>query len=90
MFYTSESLNKNYLQIQSKKYFVHICIMHQKTSFLRAEYYAQRQLCIKTLKWNELKVYISLKGNKLQFLQIAKGEGSFQVHDLVPDIWKKY
>ena len=39
-----------------------------------------------TLKTNELKVYISLKKNKL----ICLAKGSFQLHDLINDFWKKY
>ena len=41
-----------------------------------------------TLKANELKVSISLKENKL--ICFINSKGSFQLHDLVNDFWRKY
>ena len=61
---TSESLDKNYCQIQGQKNFVHICIMYQ-TSFWEAQYHARGLLCNNNLERSKLKVYISLKGNEL-------------------------
>ena len=88
---TSKRLNKNYCQIQRWKTIVCCCIMHQ-TILLRAgaqvqNYRAQKQLCSNTSKRNKLKVYISLKQNELACF--VNSEGSFKVHDLVHDFWKK-
>ena len=44
-------------------------------------------LCPKTIR-NKLKIYISWKGNKLECF--PNSQISFQVHDMVQDIWKKY
>ena len=45
-------------------------------------------MCSNNLKGNKLKVYISLKGNKLACF--ANSEDSLQVHASVHDFWKKY
>ena len=61
-----ERLDKNFCQIQAWKHFVHICVVHQ-ISFWEAQniVYEGDSLCSITPESNELKVCISLKGNKL-------------------------
>ena len=44
--------------------------------------------CGNTLKLSDLKVHISLKENKLACF--TNSSGSFELHDLVHDFWKKY
>ena len=65
---------------------LHVCIMNQ-VSLRDREYCVQKQLRSNALKRNELKVYISLNSNKLACFW--NSQGSFQVHDLVDDFWKK-
>ena len=84
MLLTSE--RKGFIQIivkfRAEKNRKYVSIMHQ-TSFLRGtKYYAPKRLCSNILKWNELKVYISLKENKLACFFTS---GSTQIHDLVHD-----
>ena len=70
-------LTKIFVKLRTEKI---LCIFLSSS-----KYWAPKRLCNNTLKRNELKVYISLKENKLKFFQIAK----VQVHDLVHDFFKK-
>ena len=51
------------------------------------KYCVWKRLCSNTLKRTKLKVYISLKGNKLACF--ANSYGSFQVQCMVHNFWKK-
>ena len=87
---TNKKWNKNYCQILDWKNFVQIFIMHQ-TSFWMFEWHEilrmNKRLCNSTLLRIWLKVYISLKGNKLA--SFANSEASLQIHDLVIFFFKK-
>ena len=68
---------------------MHVSVMHQ-LFFWGTLNIVHKNICVvkPALKRNELKVYISLNGNKLTLLQKAKN--FYQEHDLVHDIWKNY
>ena len=54
------------MQSEIEQIFVHVSMIHQ-TSFSRGtKYIAPKLVCNNIIKRNELKVYISLKENKLQ------------------------
>ena len=64
------------------------CLYHASNILLRGmkkKYCEQKWLCSK----NKLKVYISLKYNKLAYFENSQGWYT-QVHDLVYDFWKRH
>ena len=86
-YYQWKAWYKLLLSSRLKKYWTHF--YHPPKIFLRGtKYRAPKRLCSNTLKRNELRVYFSLKENKLACF--TNSYDSFQVHDLVHDFWKKY
>ena len=67
-FIAIERFDKSSCQIQAWENFVHIFVMHQ-ISLWEAQNIIHEDHCLRsiTLKSNELKVYISLKGNELTY-----------------------
>ena len=81
-----KSLIQIIIKFRTGKISVHVSIIHQ-TSFWAARKIVHQISCSNNLKRNKLKIYGSLKENKLSCFTSSKG--SFQVHDLV-HFWKNY